>query len=240
MNDALLPSLSLVAILSACAGAASSAPAQGDHAGGHPGAHGHHGAHHGFSDVERFARIFDDPGRDAWQRPDEVVRLLELEPGMTVADLGAGTGYFLPHLAEAVGPEGRVLALDVEANMVAHMERRIGEAGMTNVEARQVAPDDPGLAPESVDRILIVDTWHHIDDRERYAARLAAALRPGGRVVVVDFTPESPHGPPPPMRIAAPRVVAELTAAGLTAQTVDESLPYQYVVRAERTGRELD
>lgn len=207
-----------------------------DHASGHPGARGHHGQghhHHDFSDVERFAAIFDDPARDQWQRPADVVALLELEPGMAVADLGTGTGYFLPHLAQAVGPSGRVLGLDTEPRMVEHVRERVERAGLTNVEARVVAPDDPGLAPGSVDRILVVDTWHHIADRERYAARLRAALREGGFVLVVDFTPESPHGPPPAMRLSADAVVRELEAGGLAARVLDEPLPYQYVVRAE-------
>lgn len=211
--------------------------AEHDHASGHPGAreHEHHGQghHHDFSDVERFAAIFDDPGRDEWQRPADIVSMLELAPGMVVADLGAGTGYFIPHLAPAVGPTGRVLALDVEPAMVEHMRERIATAGLSNAEARAVAPDDPGLEPASVDRILIVDTWHHISDRERYAARLRAALRPGGYVLVVDFTPESPQGPPPAMRLTAATVVSELESAGLTARVVEEPLPYQYVVRAE-------
>lgn len=212
------------------------------HADGHPGHRGH-GAHHGghgggphhdFSDVEAFARLFDDPARDAWQRPADVVALLSLRSGMTVADLGAGTGYFLPHLSPAVGPEGRVLALDVEPNMVAHMEARAVEAGLANVEAHRVAPDDPGLTAGAVDRILVVDTWHHIEHREAYARRLLASLAPGGFVLVVDFTLESEHGPPPEMRLPASVVAAELTAGGLAAEVVPESLPMQYAVLGRR------
>ncbi len=226
--------LPLALLLLACGGASETS----DHAGGHPGAgrHPHHhagqGHHHDFSDVERFAAIFDDPARDEWQRPSEVAALLELAPGVTVVDLGAGTGYFVPHLAPAVGPSGRVLALDTEPAMVEHMRRRVAEAGLANVEPRVVAPDDPGLEPGSVDRILIVDTWHHVADREAYAARLREALRPGGYVLVVDFTPESPHGPPPAMRLSADAVVAELERGGFEARAVEEGLPYQYVVRA--------
>lgn len=211
-----------------------------DHAAGHPGAHGHHGHHgahgdhHDFSDVERFAAIFDDPERDAWQRPAEVSALLQIEPGMTVADLGAGTGYFLPHLASAVGPSGHVLALDVEPNMVEHMRERARQAELSNVEPRMVGPDDPGLAPGSTDRVLIVDTWHHIAAREAYAARLREALRPGGFVLVVDFTRDSPHGPPPGMRLDAETVSAELRAGGLEVEVVEETLPYQYAIRGRR------
>lgn len=208
-----------------------------DHAAGHPHAHGgeHHPEHHhDFSDVARFERMFDDPARDEWQQPAEVVRLLELREGMTVVDLGAGTGYFLRHLAQAVGASGHVLALDTERAMVAHMERRIETEGLRAARARVAQPEDPGLDPSSVDRILVVDTWHHIADRERYAARLRDALRPGGFVLVVDFTLESPHGPPAAMRLASDVVSRELSAGGLHASVVEDSLPYQYVVRAER------
>lgn len=205
------------------------------HAEHHPGAgtsaHDGSGHRHGFADAERFAEVFDDPARDEWQRPADVIALLELKPGMTVVDLGAGTGYFEPHLSAAVGPRGRVLALDVEPNMVAYMEKRFAKSGLANVEARRVAPDDPGLAPASVDRILIVDTWHHVDERESYAARLREILRPGGAVLIVDFTPESPHGPPARMRLSPERVRAELSAGGLHAEVLPETLPWQYAVR---------
>jgi len=203
-----------------------------DHAAGHPGHHHGQGHQHGFGDVERFAAIFDDPERDAWQMPAHVVELLAIEPGMTVVDLGAGTGYFLPHLARAVGPEGRVIALDVEPNMVEHMRERIERDGLPNVEARVAAIDDPGLEPGSVDRVLIVDTWHHIEGRERYAARLREALREGGTLTIVDFTRESPYGPPPAMRLSAEAVVEELRAAGLAPAIREERLPYQWVVSA--------
>src|SRR5688572_930222 len=161
-------------------------------------AHDHSKHHqHRFDDAEAWAKQFDDPARDAWQKPDEVVRLMEIRPGMLVVDLGAGTGYFLQHLSRAVGPDGRVLALDVEQSMVEHMTRRAQASGLSNVEARAVAPDDPGLAPASVDRILIVNTWHHLPERERYAKKLAAALKENGEIWIVDFTKESPIGPPP-------------------------------------------
>lgn len=201
--------------------------------------HGHHGQghDHDFSDVERFAAIFDDPERDEWQKPDEVVALLALEAGQTVADLGAGTGYFLSRLSNAVGPEGQVLGLDVEPNMVAHMEERIAAEQLPNIEARVVPTDDPGLEPASADAILIVDTWHHIAERETYAAKLFAALKPGGSVFVVDFTADSPHGPPAAMRLTPLQVAEELAPAGFEILTLEESLPYQYVVRATKPAR---
>ena len=197
--------------------------------------HAHHhadGYHMDFSEVQRFARHFDDPSRDAWQRPAEVMSLLQLRAGQVVVDIGAGTGYFLLHLAQAVGPKGRVFALDVEPNMVEYMRRRVLKNGWPQVLPAVIPPDDPKLEPASVDRILIVNTWHHIGQRSDYAAKLARALRRGGSVWVVDFTRESDIGPPADHRLSAEEVVTELEGGGLHATVVsDERLPKQYVVR---------
>jgi predicted methyltransferase len=208
-------------------------PAHGDHTHGHQ-THGGAGYHKDFSDAEGFAAHFDDPQRDAWQRPDEVLDLLQLAPGNVVADLGAGTGYFVAGLSRRVGSTGRVLALDVEPKMIDFMQRRIGQEKLGNVRAVLVAPDDPGLSPGSVSRVLVVNTWHHLDARASYASKLAAALAPGGEVWVVDFTPESDLGPPPGHRLRAEQVMAELEQGGLHAELVNEGLPKQYVVRATR------
>lgn len=189
---------------------------------------------HRFEHAEDWAKRFDDPSRDAWQKPAEVVALLDLQPGMSVADLGAGTGYFLRHLSGATGGSGRVFALDVEADMIRYMTERAEREQLANVEARQVPFDDPALEPSSVDRILIVDTWHHIGDRANYSKKLAAALKPGGGVFIVDFTMETEKGPPKPHRLTPEQVIAELEAGGLVAKVVEESLPDQYVVAGTR------
>jgi SAM-dependent methyltransferase len=149
---------------------------------------------------------------------------------MRVADLGAGTGYFLPHLSRAVGPKGKVLGLDIEPDMVRYMNERAAREGLANVEARVVPGDGPGLAPASVDRVMIVDTWHHIPERVAYAQKLRAALAPGGAVYVVDFKKEAKHGPPPSHRLAPEDVMKELAAAGLSVEKVDVALPEQWVV----------
>ena len=211
-----------------------------EHGKGHAhGAHGDHGAHggplvHRFERADEWVRLFDDPARDAWQKPAGVIAAMKIAPGMTVADLGAGTGYFLPHLSRAVGPAGVVLALDVEADMVRHMTERAAREKLANVKPQQVPFDDPGLAPGSVDRILIVDTWHHIPDRPRYAAKLEAALRPGGAVVIVDFTRDAKQGPPPAHRILPEDAAAELRAGGLAPEIAAEDLPDQYIVLGRR------
>lgn len=195
------------------------------------GHEGHATGHHRFDDPAKWAAVFDDPARDAWQRPAEVVALTDVPAGGVVADLGAGTGYFMPHLAPLAG---RVLALDVEPSMVAYLTERAAQAGFANVEAKQIAPDDPGLAAGSVDRVLIVDTWHHLPDRAAYSAKLAAGLKPEGRVVIVDFTLETAMGPPVSERLSPDAVIAELAKGGLVGRVVEETLPEQYVVVAER------
>ena len=211
--------------------AATSEPSHGEHH--HDHAHDEKAGYHmDFSEVERFARHFDGPERDAWQKPAEIVRFLELGSGQVVADIGAGTGYFLQHLSKAVGRQGRVIALDVEPNMVEYMKQRSRQSALTNVEVRAAAPGDPGLLPASVDHILIVNTWHHIDDRANYSGKLARALRSAGSILIVDFTLDADMGPPKEHRLPAEQVVKELEGGGLRAEIVrGETLPKQYLVR---------
>jgi predicted methyltransferase len=234
-----LLSLCVCAILAACAPATPSE---------HP-AHHHHSEHaeeapaapseppayqHRFEHAEEWAREFDDPSRDAWQKPEIVLAAMQIAPGMAVADIGAGTGYFEPYLSRAVGPSGKVLALDVEPDMVRYLKDRAARERLVNVEARQVAPDDPGLPVASIDRVLIVDTWHHISNRAAYASRLVAALKPGGEVFVVDFRRDAKRGPPPEHRIEPEEVARELSAGGLAARVIYVALPDQYVVIGTR------
>jgi predicted methyltransferase len=149
---------------------------------------------------------------------------------MTAVDLGAGTGYFLRYLSVAVGDEGRVLALDIEPATIDWLLARIEREELRNVQPAVVTPDDPALAAHSVDRILIVNTWHHISGRVDYAEKLVPPLRPGGLLLIVDFTMDSPEGPPPERRLTRNTVVAELEAAGFVVQILEESLPYHYVL----------
>lgn len=178
------------------------------------------------------AQNLDDPAREAVQKPDEVVRLAELAEGMTVADIGAGTGYFESRLSRAVGPTGRVLALDVDPRMVASMKQRFASEALTNVEVRLVTPTDPGLDPQSVDRVLLVDTWHHLHNRSAFAQALRQALKPGGQLIIVDYTAEALQGPPASMRVSSDALQKELTAAGYLPRLLCETLPNQYVVIA--------
>jgi len=188
-------------------------------------------ARHPFDDVERWVRVFDDPGRDAWQRPSLVVEALRLRPGMVVADLGAGTGYFLPYLAKALRPGGIILAIDPQPEMVRHLAERTHEAKIAGVVPVLALPDDPFLPEGRVDRVLIVDTYHHIDDRTGYFRRMRRALAPGGRVVVVDFHKKPlPVGPPPEHKLERDFVVKEMTLSGYDLADEKDFLPYQYLL----------
>lgn len=188
---------------------------------------------HSFADVEQYARRFDSPDRVGWQKPAEVVELLDLFEGAAVVDLGAGTGYFLPYLSAAVGSTGVVLALDAESNLVAYMRRRIRLEELSNTRAEQVPKDDPQLLADQVDRILVVNTWHHLPHRSHYAAKLCDALRRDGELLIVDFSEDAPMGPPRQFRLSPEQVVAEVQRnEHCTAEVISEELPHQYAVRA--------
>lgn len=191
-----------------------------------------HTHQHGFGDTQKWSKIFDDPKRDAWQKPHEVIQALALKPDATVADVGAGTGYFTMRLAHML-PRGRVYAVDTEAAMVKHLRERTKQAGLANVTAVHGGVGDPRL-PGKADLILFVDVYHHIGERERYFAKLASALEAGGRVAIVDFRMESPHGPPRQARIEPERVKAELARAGYALAHEHAFLPYQYFLVFER------
>jgi SAM-dependent methyltransferase len=214
----------VVAALAACAGGERPGPPHAGHT-GH--AHRVEHAHHGFQGAEQWAKVFDDPARDAWQRPDAVLDRLELRDGMRVADVGAGTGYFAVRLARRL-PGGRVYGVDVEPDMVRYLAERASREHLPNLESRLAAPDDP-LLPEPVDLVLVVDVYHHLPDRAAYFARVARQLAPGGRVAIVDFKMgDRPVGPPDRMKIPADRIVAEMHAAGYRVALDDrELLPHQ-------------
>lgn len=193
---------------------------------GHAAAQTPHSHRHAFSDAERWAHVFDDPERDKWQKPHEVIQALALAPAARVADLGAGTGYFAARLANML-PKGRIYAVDIEPDMVRYLEARAKREGLRNLVAVEGKPDAPGL-PEKVDLVLLVDVYHHIEDRARYFRALGGSLRAGARVAVIDFRFNSPQGPPRAARVAPEAVVAEMKSAGYRLTDEHSFLPYQY------------
>ncbi len=193
-----------------------------------------HTHQHSFGDAQQWARVFDDPERDAWQKPHEVIQALALKPDALVADIGAGTGYFSVRLAHRV-PQGRVYGVDTEQAMVKHLAERAKGAKLANVSALLGAPDDPRL-PEKVDLILLVDVYHHIEERSRYFRRLRDTLKPGGRVAIIDFRRDSPTGPPVAARIAPETVRAEFASAGFELSQEHGFLPNQYFLVFRAAG----
>lgn len=183
-------------------------------------------ADHRFDDAESWARIFDDPARDAWQKPDEVVRALQLAPGAAVADIGAGTGYFAVRLARAL-PRGRVYAVDASADMVKYLEERARREGLGHVTVLRAGARSANL-PAPVDLALLVDVYHHIEERVDYFRSLRASLSPGGRVAIIDFRPESRRGPR--HKLPASTVLEEMQRAGFAVAGRHEFLPDQYFI----------
>ena len=181
---------------------------------------------HSFSGAEQWAHVLDDPKRDAWQKPHEVIQALALKPDAVIADIGSGTGYFAVRFANMV-PKGRVYGVDIEPDMVKYLAERAKREKRENVVALAGAPDDPRL-PERADLILMVDVFHHIENRERYLRKLSGYLKPGGRVAIIDFRLDAPEGPPAAARIAPERVIRELNDAGYVFATQHRFLPNQY------------
>jgi arsenite methyltransferase len=171
---------------------------------------------------DEYAKVLEDPSRDEWQKPHDVVMALNLKPTDTIADIGAGTGYFARRFAMHAG---KVYAVDIDQKLL-DIAAKGAPANLTTVLA---APDDPRLPDNSVDIIFFCDVLHHIENRAAYYPKLAKALKPGGRIVVIEFyKKEMPIGPPPSMKLSDDEVIAELRTAGFTLAKRLDTLPYQY------------
>jgi ubiquinone/menaquinone biosynthesis C-methylase UbiE len=209
----------------------------GHHGHGHDGAVNEHGYKgHTFDDPKAWLERFESPERTAWQRPDDVVASLKLQPDAKIADLGAGTGYFAIRFA-AAAPEGRVYAVDIEPNMVEWLTQRAADEGHANLEAVLGEPSDPKL-PEPIDLVFMCNVFHHLANPQVYFEAVAGSLRPGARVVIVDFrkdAPEDAPGPPAAMRMDPAQISAHMQAAGYRLARQDlELLEYQYLLEFVR------
>jgi len=181
-------------------------------------------------DLDGYIAAQEAPDRAAWQKPEQVLDALALRPGQIVCDIGAGPGYFALRAARRVGDKGRVFAVDVEPKILDALRARIEKTGVRNVTPVLAVAADPLLPPQSCDLVLIVDAYHHFPDRPHYLARLAALLRPGGRLANVDWRKEEKtgFGPPPEHRIAREEFLADAAKAGLRLVAEPTFLPHQY------------
>lgn len=175
---------------------------------------------------------FEDPQRREWQQPALVIQKLGGLRGKTVADIGAGTGYFSFRMAETAE---RVIAVDIENRFLEYIRAKldtISNKDDLNIETRLAKADDPGLAPGEVDMVLLVNTYHHIEDRVEYFKKVKAGINENGVLAIVDFKKtELPVGPPPELKVTPEEVRAELEDAGFRVFEIDsESLQYQFLI----------
>jgi len=206
------------------------------HDGNHGSAHDDATASHRFEDPERWAARFEDPGRDAWQKPGEVVAALVNRDDLVIADIGSATGYFPVRFARAV-PEGTVFGADIEPGMVTYLNDRARREGLENLVSVLAGPASPHL-PRPVDLIFLCNTYHHIDDRVAYLEQLADQLRPGARIAIVDFRLESEMGPP--HKLDPVQVEQEMEAAGYGPPARHDFLPEQYFLVFAAPGATAD
>lgn len=173
--------------------------------------------------------LLDAPDRDLWQRPDQIMDAMTIADASVVADIGAGSGWFTIRLARRVGPQGLVYAEDVQKEMINAISRRVGREGLNNVRPVLGLKNDPRLPPQSLDAALMVDAYHEIENRVAVLSSLARALKPQGRIGVVDFRLDGTGpGPSPEERVSPDVVVKDAKEAGLRLIRQEPFLPYQY------------
>jgi arsenite methyltransferase len=188
-----------------------------------------HQMHSLHNDPKAYIGALEDPQRDAYQKPHEVLTALNIKPGEIIADIGAGSGYFTFRLSHFVGNKGKVYAVDVSPDMILHINRRIRELKANNIVTLLADPDDPLLPDQSVNRFFICEVWHHIENQTKYLALMKKMLKPGGEVVMIDFhKKEFPVGPPMNMKIAREDVIKRLESNGYRLTKEHTFLPYQY------------
>jgi SAM-dependent methyltransferase len=192
---------------------------------------------HRFDDPKRYSKSFDDPARDSWQMPVRVIETLAPAPNASIADIGAGTGYFTVRLAKAV-TSGTVYAVDIEPAMLEHIRTRAASEHLANIVTVQAGATSAKL-PKPVDLVIIVDTYHHLPNRAAYFRELAQSLAPGGRVAIIDFRKDAPDGPPPEFRFEADQIIGEMKLAGYRLDVKHDFLPRQHflVFRTASAGR---
>lgn len=238
----LLPLLSAAVLISACSEETKQDEMDGHHAkkhehhGGHHDGHGHetHSANEYMhqSSTEELIERFESPERDEYQQPEKVVDYLGDLNGKHIMDIGAGSGYFSVKLAAA---GANVIAADVSDEFQKALKKRIEENNIDNIELRKIPFDGPKLSDQEVDMVLIVNTYHHIENRPDYFSKVKKGTKDNGELVIIDFfKKETPVGPPVDHKISKDLVISELKKAGYTEFDVNvDLLKYQYIIKAK-------
>ena len=215
----------VISIVAACGRSAAPAPAAKDPPGTYAG--------RTIAPTMSFAGAawLDRAERETRERPDAVLDAIAITDGMVVADVGAGSGYFTLRLARRVGTRGRVIATDIQPEMLAMIRERAGAAGLANVETRLVGSDDAGLDAHSIDLALLVDVYHELADPAAVVGGIRRALRPGGRLVLVEYRAEDPDVPiKPEHEMSLAQIRREILPMGFRELADLEMLPDQRVV----------
>jgi ubiquinone/menaquinone biosynthesis C-methylase UbiE len=180
-----------------------------------------------FAEVEKYIEFLDRPERNAWQKPDDVVQAVGLNSGETLYDLGAGSGYFSFRFAQAV-PQAKVVAADLEPEMIRHIHHKATTEGLTNLSPVLIKAGDPQVPPKA-DIVFVCDVLHHVSDRAAWLKRAVSEMKPGARLVLIEFKEGNlPEGPPESAKIPRKKLIELVTEAGLRFDSEKpDLLPYQ-------------
>jgi SAM-dependent methyltransferase len=174
--------------------------------------------------------LLERPDRALWQKPDQIMDALHVADGLTVADIGAGSGWFTIRLAHRVGPNGVVYAQDVQRLMLEAIKRRVSREGLQNVQTRLGSGSNPNLPIRAFDAVLVVDAYQEVEDRVAFLRNLTRTLKPTGRIGIANWKPGAGGpGPEPNERVERAVVEADAAAAGLRILS-SENLLYQYLL----------
>ena len=176
------------------------------------------------------------PERDAEENTTTAIRALRIQRDQTVADIGAGSGYYTVRMAAEVGPRGKVYATDIQPGMLDILRRRVTREGLTNVETVLGQPDDPNLPADTLDLALMVDVYHELEAPQVFVRRLRSALKKTGRLVLLEYRKEDPRVPiRPEHKMSVAQVKAELEPEGFRLVQVLNDLPWQHILVLNRT-----
>ena len=193
--------------------------------------------HERMPNVMEYLDRLDRPERDQDQKPGQVIDALALKPGISIADLGAGSGYFTRRFAEAIGDTGKLYVIDIEAEALKYVEQTIGQMQRPfQAEFILARPDNPKIPPESVDLIFVCNTYHHLEDRPAYFRNVKSSLKPGGRIAIIDFHHDERSGElsfPKRHLVSRERVLEEMAEAGYRLRKEHTFLPRQYFLEFE-------